>query len=341
VIHNSYRTDGRIHTGRCDLEIPLGPSSMGSILVPGRPRPSINPILTSFSVTGLTHTDTIGRPDTWLWQQLTRTTHDRSDGSNSVWVNEKSNYGLDVTGVSPDNELSHWYVRARQDLFSDMHMTDLIFIEWLCLSCVGFRTVVRTEFIDTIINNCHTMSLWELICAGSNHLPTDFVFDTHTSQDSKTPSWLTTRASGWVMWRSPLPKKYWETLIWPTWSSLEYLHTVICTGLKGVRPTKLNSHSPVAMTTGIVRNWRDITDVRGNRACPVPKSRWVNVLFFNSVSARLFIILFLFTSVTMTSPRIVMSHRAHLNHTRFRLRHTYFFFVNSDYNSRGTRVFSS
>ncbi len=96
------------------------------------------------------------------------------------------------------------------------------------------------------------------------------------------------------MWRSPLSKEYWEPPIWPAWSSLEYLHTVICAGLRRIRPTKLNSHSPVALTTGIVRNWRDITDIRGYRGCPIPKSLLVNSLFFNSVSPQLFIMMFLF-----------------------------------------------
>jgi hypothetical protein len=70
------------------------------------------------------------------------------------------------------------------------------------------------------------------------------------------------------MWRSPLPKgilggPHLDHMIASTVpSSRDLLRS------ESVSPAKLNTRSAVALTAGIARNWRAITEIRGNRACP-------------------------------------------------------------------------
>jgi len=76
------------------------------------------------------------------------------------------------------------------------------------------------------------------------------------------------QSSGWVMWRSPLPKgilgdPHLAHMIASSVPSSRDLRRS-----ESVRPAKLNTSSAVALAAGIARNWRAMTAMRGKRACP-------------------------------------------------------------------------
>ncbi len=76
------------------------------------------------------------------------------------------------------------------------------------------------------------------------------------------------QSSGWVMWRSPLPKGILgdphlaHMIASSVPSSRDLLRS------ESVRPAKLNTRSAVALAAGIVRNWQAMTEMWGKRACP-------------------------------------------------------------------------
>ena len=70
------------------------------------------------------------------------------------------------------------------------------------------------------------------------------------------------------MWRSPLPKgilgdPHLDHMMVSIAPSNRDLHRS-----ESVRPVKLNTRSSVVLASGITRNWRVMTEMRGNRACP-------------------------------------------------------------------------
>ena len=70
------------------------------------------------------------------------------------------------------------------------------------------------------------------------------------------------------MWRSPPPKGILGDLHLAHMIASSVPSSKDLSRSESVRPTKQNTRSSVALAVGISRNWRAMTAIRGNRACP-------------------------------------------------------------------------